>query len=330
MKIKVSPYRISIRTQSRGGVESENLKFGEPQTKDGSTFSIVPFLTAFVQSFDGKFKGVRREDNRAMRLTQKLTFSAPRNQVSGFFRGGKTKVRTNIYDGNAKSSDVEFEVEDHHVNAAESYFVVWIDPNEYQGILVVQGTSVDSSADLFKSLLHVFLRQYFPGLVVKVERFHGAAEIEEFRENSSVKKIRLTKVRYPRDRVDNLLGEEISESDMTIQIVIKGNFNDSKVMRKLTETTGISFGQQPKFFTSDLLESLDFGEDDTYETDVELKDERTKKAATAKSKSGFQINPFTYLSDAELGVNPNNQVPTREAIKLAVDRYFQRIQQEIQ
>jgi hypothetical protein len=197
------------------------------------------------------------------------------------------------------------------------------------GLLLVQGTSAESAADLFKTLLHLFLTKSFKDNLVKISRFTSTETIEEFKKKSKVQKIVLSKNSYPKDVANDILGREILESNVRMKLIIEGDFKNDTILKFVNDNLGTSIGNQPKFFTSDTLEELHFGEEDEYDTDISFKDIINSKSAVAKSKSGFEIKPFTYIDENEIERDDITNVATEKSIIVAIDKYFAKIKKEV-
>jgi len=247
-----------------------------------------------------------------------------------FDYGVDTGEQKEVYEKNVnKAAESIFTIKSEHVNCSDYYFILWLPKDSAVGILMVQGTSVESAGDLFKTLLHIFLTNNLDEKLVKISRYTSTNTIEEFKTKSKVQRIVLTKNSYQKDKANDLLGQEILNSNVRLKLTIEGDFLNDIVLSYINETAKVSLGNQPKFFTSETLEKLEFGKNDDYDTDISFKEIGGSKSAVAKSSSGFQIKPFTYLEESEIIRNEITNIPTRDSLKKAVDKYFSTIKKEL-
>jgi len=328
-QIKVNTYTIQVRKKNSVRDKNSYLNFKEVKNNDDLPYDFKEVFKKFIGQFDKEFIGVR-SSNKAMRLSNDITFNSAKNVISGFFKAGTTGEQKEIFEKDLKKTeDSIFTVKSEHVNCSTYYFVLWLPQDSAVGVLLIQGTSIESAGDLFKNLLHIFLTKNLEGKLVKISRYTSTSTIEDFKKKSKVQRVVLTKNSYPKDKANNILGQEILSSNVKMKIVIEGNFVNDKVIKYVNKVAKISLGNQPKFFTSEILEDLEFGEEDHYDTDISFKDTESSKSAVAKSRSGFDIKPFTYIDEDQITRDDTTNVPTRESIKKAIDKYFKRIQKEI-
>lgn len=328
-QIKVSTYTIQVRERNTVKKQNIYINFSDVKDNDDKSYDFKELFKEFIKQFDKEFIGLR-SGNKAMRLSDDITFQSTKNIISGFFKAGSTGEQKEIFERDINGTEESvFTVKSNHVNCSDYYFILWLPKDSATGILMVQGTSVESAGDLFKNLLHIFLADKLEGKTVKVSRYTSNKTIEEFKSNSKVQRIVLTKNSYPKDKANDILGQEILNSNVRLKIVIEGNFMNDVVLAKINDTAGISLGNQPKFFTSETLEDLEFGKEDDYNTDIAFKETEGTKSATAKSKSGFQIKPYTYLNESLIVRDRITNIPTRKSLKKAIDDYFSKIQDEL-
>jgi hypothetical protein len=335
-QIKVSAYTIQVRPKSRKRKEKkdgqkqkiEYVELGKIEDNSGTKYDFINIFKDFVKEFDSSFLGLK-SGNKAMRLTDNLTFNSAKETISGFFKAGFTGEQKEIFEKNKKTDKSIFTVKSEHVNCSNFYFKLWLPKSSAMGLLLVQGTSAESAADLFKTLLHLFLTKSFKDNLVKISRFTSTETIEEFKKKSKVQKIVLSKNSYPKDVANDILGREILESNVRMKLIIEGDFKNDTILKFVNDNLGTSIGNQPKFFTSDTLEELHFGEEDEYDTDISFKDIINSKSAVAKSKSGFEIKPFTYIDENEIERDDITNVATEKSIIVAIDKYFAKIKKEV-
>ncbi|MFK7906521.1 MAG: hypothetical protein AB8B69_15430, partial [Chitinophagales bacterium] len=114
-----------------------------------------------------------------------------------------------------------------------------------------------------------------------------------------------------------------------LKIVIEGDIINDKVFSFINENIGLSLGEQAKFFTSEILDSIHFGVNESYETDISFKDRKTAQSTIAKSRSGFEIKPFTYINESLIERNLTTNIPSKESIKEAIKLHFMKVKNEI-
>jgi len=327
-QIKVNTYAIQIRERDTTKIKNKYLNFESIIDENDENFDFIEVFKKFVTQFDTEFIG-SKSTNKAMRLTKELSFNSAKNTISGFFKAGFTGEQKEIFEKNITDDKSIFTVKSEHVNTSEYYFVLWLPKKSATGVLMIQGTSNESAGDLFKTLFHIFLNTELKNKTVKIDRYTSKKTIENFKKKSKVQKIVLAKNSYDKDLANEILGQTIANSNVKLKIVIEGDLIQDKVLPFINKNLGISLGDQPKFFTSETLDSLKFGEADDYDTAISLIETETSKAAIAKSKSGFEIKPFTYINENIIKREKETNKATRTSLKAAIDNYFESIKSEI-
>lgn len=335
-QIKLNTYTIQVRKKNSKRIDkkvgqSQKLEYeylGNLQDKSGNPHEFINIFKEFIKEFDKSFLGLKSE-NKAMRLTNDIEFNTAEETISGFFKAGFTGEQKEIFEKEKNSEKSIFTVKSEHVNCSDFYFKLWIPSKNNIGLLLIQGTSTESAGDLFKSLLHIFLTKSLSENIIKISRFTSNETIEDFKKKSKVQSIVLSKNSYPKDVANSILGKDILEANVKLKLVIEGDFKNEVILKYINDNLGISLGNQSKFFTSETLEDLQFGVKDEYETNISFKDIVNSKAAVAKSKSGFEILPFTYIDEEEIVRNELTGVATKESLKAAIEKYFSKIQQQI-
>ena len=327
-QIKVNTYTIQVREKNRAKSKNAYLNFENIVTSEDEILDIKDMFKSFIKSFDEQFLGTR-SSNKAMRLTDDLSFGSSSRVISGTFLAGVTGEEKLVYEKKKDDKEIPYKININQVNTSEYCFYLWLPSSSSTGVLIVQGTSTESAGDLFKTLFHSFFNKYLKNYVVRISRYTSSQTVEEFKQNSDVSKIVLSNNHYPKDVVDGLLGQEITTSDVKIKIVIEGNFKD-KLIDKIEEYTNVNVRKPGKFFTSETLDALQFDDDTPYDTTISLIDKTSKKAALAKASSGFAIKPFTYLPESRIERDPITEMPILSSIKKAVKQYFKEIKNEFE
>lgn len=333
-QIKLNTYIIQVRTKNTGKrknnkpQKNQYFKFSKVENSEGEIFDFIAVFKMFINEFNGSFLGLSSE-NKAMRLTKELNFNRKEETISGFFKAGFTGEEKEIFNKDNEHENSIFTVKSEHVNCSDYYFKLWMPSQGAIGLLLVQGTSVESAANLFKTLLHLYLTKKLAPNLVRIGRFIPVETIDNFRKKSKVKKVVLYKNSYSKDRANDILGQEVLQSNVRMKLIIEGEFLDGKIEKYVNNNMNVSIGNQPKFFTSEILEKLQFGESDEYYTDISFKDMINNKTAVARSKSGFELKPFTYIDETEIERDINTKKPTKQSLKLAIDKQFNIIKKEI-
>lgn len=326
-EIKVNTYTIQIRNKNSKKTGDNFLEFGKFH-EDESELSAKTVLEEFIKTFDLKFRGLKSE-NKAMKIENDFTYKSIENSISGFFKAGFTGEEKEIYERDTINGESIFTVDSDHVSTSEYYFKIWLPKKRATGLLLVQGTSSESAGDLFKHLFHKLLNDFLENKIVKISRFISKEAVDKFISSSGIERIVLTKNRYPKDKANDLLGQEILTTDARVKLIFEGASMVKDKVIDLIQNKGISLGIDGKFFTSESLESIEFGADDEYDTSISFRDKKNKKSATAKSNNGFEIKPFTYIDKSKIVRDERTNKPTRESISRAVTEYFEEIKPEI-
>jgi len=326
---KVSTYVVRVRDKgSKKKITSYHLFKNVKDSKNGD-FDIKKLFRSFIESFDGKFKGFDGT-NQAMRITNNFEFNSKLNSISGFFQAGHTGEEKDVYKKNGqklKKKDLKtINVDD--VLSSDYYFILWLPKNRATGLLVVQGTSRESAGNLFKVLVHFTLNKYFGNKTIELARFTSKKDVENFKKKSEASKIVLSRNEYSSDEANDILGVDIATDDVKFKIIIEGKFNTQTLSDIIYGGRGKRIAKSSKIFTSELLENVNFGENDFYSTDITFKDKKNKKSAVAKSNSGFEIKPFVYL-DGDIERDKKTKKFKRDSIKKAVNNYFLTIKSEV-
>lgn len=216
--------------------------------------------------------------------------------IEGTIEGGKwgkKRKKSTIGDKNSKE---DFNEDDIIID--KFYFFIHTPLDSDIGILMMQSYASDSVTDIFSKFLSDFYshsqREFKPS---KIERFYPKNIIDEFEQDSEVKKFTFSTNILVANIGSGDIGEKGHSFSVKIEAIADENIKRSELSKWLGTLTGgiVEIGKTKKAIK-------DFEKGKVY-----LQNSKTKKQSPFEIAKNFQIKPVIYLND-KVDIDKNGNI----------------------
>ena len=330
--VKINCYAFQIRERNKKDKPVKYDPIKDILIDEGEKVKSIDFrdfFSNFMVSFDNKFKGYVKNNQAIYLPSESINLASERRIIYGFFRGGSTGSAKSVHPSEDPDDEV-FSLKPDHVISIEQFFLIWFPEDLNMGLLMIQGYSNETSSETFKRLFQRYFSEVVSERILDVRNHFPTSTVDNMQNNGTIDVLKLTKHHLPPALANEMLGTTFINSELTVEIMIKGLTPYSESLKKLTkgDVVGLikdAYLGKPRFFTTPDME--DVGMDGTH--DVSFVFEAGGKRSTAKQSKGFKLSPYYYVDRDDFPIDPVTNLPTKESIQEYCLAFFETIKTEM-
>ncbi len=208
-----------------------------------------------------------------------ITIRTDKNLIEGTIEGGRYGIRRNKSSMENKSEKEGITNSD--IILDKFYFCLYTPFDSDLGILFLQSYSTDSISDIFTEFISKLFKSHGTYTKAKIDKFVPRRIINDFKNNSNVKKFSFTSRFVFDHHNEESIGQEEEEFSIKIEAISKNGLSKESLPSWLTSIGSKMFNSQP-------LSGFSKGK-------VYLKNTQTNKETPFDIDSDLEIKPVIYL-----------------------------------